>query len=398
MGTSSEVKSAVVFSGGGAYGAYEVGVLKALAAGESPATGKKPLTAEVATGTSVGAFNAALLAMFAKDGGREAADQIEHVWMKEVAEDAGGSNGVFRFRANPLRFFDLSSPSEIMEGITDAVSLTQDWSSRLLHLATGKGTLAQRSSDLLEISAFISVDPFSQMLHRVLKPESIVKSPVALAIVATNWKTGITKTFGNKDMDSQNGASVIMASAAIPGIFPPVKIENEHYVDGGVVLNTPLSTAFHAGAETLHVIYMSPDVRTTPIDEVNSTIDTFDRVYHIMLETKIAEDIATARWINEGIELLDRLSSKHSSKHEPTSDEQRAFVRVANVIHKRMNEGVPYKPVTVHRYYPKRDLGDPLTMLNFKPDRLRMMIEMGFTDARDHDCNASGCVLAGGSL
>ncbi|MEQ1946900.1 MAG: patatin-like phospholipase family protein [Bryobacteraceae bacterium] len=401
MATSANVKSAVVFSGGGAYGAYEVGVLKALAAGESPATGRKPLAPQVATGTSVGAFNAALLAMYAEKGSGEAADQMEQVWMKEVAEVPGRGNGVFRFRANPLRYLDtsiLTNPSEIMDGITDAVALTQDWSARLFHLAAGKGTFAQRSSDLLDISSLISVDPFEQMLRRVLKTESIARSPLALAIVATNWKTGQTKTFGNHDIDGENGASVIMASAAIPGIFPPVKIENESYVDGGVVLNTPLSIALNAGATELHVIYMSPDIRTAPIDDINSTIDTFDRVYHIMLETKISEDIATARWINEGIELLRQLSSKHGSKHEPTTDEQRTFVRVANVIYKRTQEGSPYKPVTIHRYYPKQDLGDPLTMLNFAPERLRMMIEMGFTDTRDHDCQASGCVLAVNSL
>jgi len=52
-------KQAAILSGGGATGAFEVGVLKALIKGMSPATGNQPLSFDIVTGTSVGAFNAA---------------------------------------------------------------------------------------------------------------------------------------------------------------------------------------------------------------------------------------------------------------------------------------------------------------------------------------------------
>jgi len=54
--------AAFVLSGGGAYAAYEVGVMKALSRGESPVTAHVPVDPAVLTGTSAGAFNAALLA------------------------------------------------------------------------------------------------------------------------------------------------------------------------------------------------------------------------------------------------------------------------------------------------------------------------------------------------
>ena len=54
-------KHAIVLSGGGAYGAFEIGVMKVLFSGRSPSTRYTPVQADILTGTSVGAFNAAMI-------------------------------------------------------------------------------------------------------------------------------------------------------------------------------------------------------------------------------------------------------------------------------------------------------------------------------------------------
>ena len=61
VGGSSVEKTAMVLSGGGAYAAYGVGVMRALFAGESPATGHTPLDPGIYAGASAGAFNAAYM-------------------------------------------------------------------------------------------------------------------------------------------------------------------------------------------------------------------------------------------------------------------------------------------------------------------------------------------------
>ena len=61
-------------------------------------------------------------------------------------------------------------------------------------------------------------------------------------------------------MTDELGPRAILASAAIPGFFPPTEVGAQPFVDGGVVLNTPLVPAIEAGADILHVIYMDPDV------------------------------------------------------------------------------------------------------------------------------------------
>ena len=67
MSSHAADKSALVLSGGGAYGTYEVGVIKALFEGNCPSTSGVRLDPEVDSGTSVGNYNAVFLAM---NGGR----------------------------------------------------------------------------------------------------------------------------------------------------------------------------------------------------------------------------------------------------------------------------------------------------------------------------------------
>src|SRR6266508_142529 len=96
--------NALVLSGGGAYGAYEVGVVQALFE-------KQVLGAiEVVTGTSVGAFNAALLA--AHGGGPGAVARLHDVWLHRIAAASpGAGNGVLRIRGNLL---DLLRPADLL--------------------------------------------------------------------------------------------------------------------------------------------------------------------------------------------------------------------------------------------------------------------------------------------
>ena len=65
-------------------------------------------------------------------------------------------------------------------------------------------------------------------------------------------------------MSDYLGPRAILASAAIPGFFPPTEVGAQPFVDGGVVLNTPLLPAIDARADILHVIYMDPDVSNIP--------------------------------------------------------------------------------------------------------------------------------------
>src|SRR4030095_16417708 len=100
MAISQGGKQAVILSGGGANGAYEVGVMKALFAGLSPATNHEALAPDIFTGTSVGSYNAAFLVAQWDAYGPTAIANLERVWLDRLSDSAQRcGNGVFRIRA-----------------------------------------------------------------------------------------------------------------------------------------------------------------------------------------------------------------------------------------------------------------------------------------------------------
>src|SRR5436309_15751163 len=108
-------KSALVLSGGGAYGAYEVGVIRALYEGRSASTSGVPLDPDIFVGTSVGSFNAAVLAMN-KGGALACIQELEAIWKDRVADQGNGKgNGVYRIRGNPGEYLDPRLPGSPLE-------------------------------------------------------------------------------------------------------------------------------------------------------------------------------------------------------------------------------------------------------------------------------------------
>jgi NTE family protein len=388
---------AVILSGGGAYAAYEVGVMKALFTGESPSTGHALLNPGVFTGTSAGAINAAAMASCGDDI-CQAINYLERVWVELISGSLQRcGNGVFRFRADPLRYLDprcvAPNPvSPLAELAEDAAFFAQDWFRRGVNFLMAAGRPEERLLDLFDFSSLISTAPLSGLLREIISLEEIRRSDRLLRVVATNWRTGEVRTFVNQEMTEEDGYQIIMGSAAIPGVFPPVRIGGDPYVDGGVLMNTPLNCAIEAGATTLHVVYMDPDVANLPLQTLQSTIDVLDRLLTITSASKTNEDIDSARWINEGLDAIERASRGAALD----DSDARAFIRVAAQVERRIREGAPYRKLTIHRYHPKDDLGGgSFGLLNFSRARMVALIARGFSDALNHDCAANHCILPG---
>jgi NTE family protein len=376
--------SAVVLSGGGANGAYEIGVLKALVRGQSPATAYEPLHPEVIAATSIGAFNAAvLLSNLARSWG-DAVGALEDVWLDRISlGERAARNGVFRLRANPLSWFDVgllrNNPLKPARDLAeDAVFLAKDWSARAMEFTTSSGSLERRAAELMDLSTFVTPAPSEQLVRDAVSLPRVRSSPVSLKVTATRWSTGTLRLFSNADFTDAVGADILLASSAIPGIFPPVSIQNEPFVDGGVVLNTPLKPAIDGGAETLHVIYLDPDPAAIPLKRVGSTIDTIGRMFAISFAATMKRDLEIASRINVGIHAMEALARGESGRGlEPLYTRDRG-----------------YRPVQIHLYHPESDWGGALGMLDFQRARVTSLIEHGYKDAVAHDCASAGCVEA----
>jgi NTE family protein len=227
----------VVLAGGGARGAYELGALSVLLPllelrGESP---------RIFVGTSVGAINAASLAATSHLPAREAISGELARW-HEVDRGAVISPVLPRLPLTALRFAGglLSLPGMHVASLLDPSPLERN---------------LQRWIDWPQ-------------LHRNLAAPAAYR----LAVVATAARTGRAVAFVEGNTDGAMPTSHVIdyvsatltethvrASAAIPILFPPVRVEDPPeaqgwYIDGATRLNTPIKPALDLGAERLIVI------------------------------------------------------------------------------------------------------------------------------------------------
>jgi len=118
---------AVILSGGGANGAYEVGVLKGFCSGQSHATGQASLDPDIFAGTSIGSFNAAFLVSNWDTYRQAAVTNLETIWLDRLGRnEQTGSNGGYRFLAKPLEFLGPQAINDVLVLIARADQESND--------------------------------------------------------------------------------------------------------------------------------------------------------------------------------------------------------------------------------------------------------------------------------
>jgi NTE family protein len=210
-----DIKTGLVLPGGGARGAYQVGVLKALAELLPPGC-VNPFP--VISGTSAGAINSIVLASKARRY-RVAAAELERVW------GHFRSDQVFR---------------------TDSLTMLKSSMHWLAAIVLG-GYIVGTPRSLLDNS------PLRALLSRNIRFPRIQASIEqghlhAVAVTAAGYGTRRIGVRQPLHLDH------LMASIAVPMIFPPVSIEGEYFGDGAMRQATPLSPAIHLGADRILVI------------------------------------------------------------------------------------------------------------------------------------------------
>jgi NTE family protein len=357
------MSSALVLSGGGANGAYEIGVMRALLSGQSPSTRRRPLEPAAIASTSIGTFNAAVLLSNFNGGWPDAVARLERVWTERIVAESGAlRNGVLRYRMNPLDWAadmrrDPLGP--FRDFADDAAFLARDWYARLSGLVAGGGSIAGRFAELFDASSFMTPEPSAALVRDVVVPARIRQSPVQLRATATDWNRGTLRVFENADFTDERGAAIVRASGAIPGIFPAVAIGTEMFVDGGVVLNTPLKPAIDARCNDLHVIYLDPAPGAVPMRPISSMVDAISRMFVSSFAATMRRDLEVVARVNHEV-----AAGKHTKK----------------------------RAITVHLYHPAEDIGGALGMLDFHRERIAVLVERGFSDALRHDCVRNHCV------
>ncbi|HEY3189670.1 MAG TPA: patatin-like phospholipase family protein [Solirubrobacteraceae bacterium] len=194
---AADAPVALVFSGGGAKGAYEAGVALGLLTRGVPI--------RLVAGSSAGALNAAMVA----DG---RVDKLDELWRGVTREQ------VYAFR-----------PSILFAG------LLPGW----LTLLT-----LDRAGSLFDAT------PLRALIERALDFDRVRASGVRLVVVTTDLERREKRLFDNRTVT----VDALMAAAAVPGAFPPVEIDGALLVDGGLTARAPVLEALEAGVPVGRVI------------------------------------------------------------------------------------------------------------------------------------------------
>jgi predicted acylesterase/phospholipase RssA len=239
-------------------------------------------------------------------------------------------------------------------------------------------------------AALFSEAPFIALVQDTIDPGRLAKSPKDLAVTATDWANGEPRVFHKADITGPYGVGAILASAAIPGIFPPVYLEGIPFVDGGLAMNTPFKPAIDAGSDVLHVVYVDPLTVEIPISELPTSLDTLYRTYAILVANNMNNDLLIAGLVNEDLETAERLGFlRRDSRLRSLGQGLRRIRRVIEHV----EAGEPYRPLTIHRYRPQKPLGSADALLNFSALHIHDVMSRGYADALNHDCIEEGCVL-----
>jgi NTE family protein len=227
---------ALALGGGGARAAYQVGVLRGIAA-------RFPeFRAPLLTGVSAGAINVSHLANHTGTF-RQKVDDLTRLWRELDFDDV----------------FKVNAPSLVWRVMRVGLGLS-------LGLPYGVAR-AHSMVDTQPLRAFLQ----RHMAVGSARLEGVARniasgSLEAVALTALNYETGETITFvdgkaiENWERPLRRGICTeltiehIMASAALPLLFSPVRIHGEWYGDGGIRLVAPLSPAVHLGADRMLVL------------------------------------------------------------------------------------------------------------------------------------------------
>lgn len=239
-------QKALVLSGGGARGAYHIGVIEALVKHGWMEDGRGP---DIIAGTSIGAINAAALA-----SGLTVA-QLKARWLAMHTEEVHRLSNDLPTAARPFVRFLLRSvlTSNAHGGANDTLPAADGQISAQ--------SLLERLGDLFRLKPFRSLldtSPWRRTLRDWMDFERI-NSPAAptLLLAATELRSGALQVFCNRALNGAAPDTItldhLMASASIPIVYPWTEIGAGKYWDGAVLSNTPLEPVIELADDDVEI-------------------------------------------------------------------------------------------------------------------------------------------------
>lgn len=367
LATDAKGELAVMLTGGGARAAYQVGLLKGIAR-HFP-----NLRIEIITGVSAGAINAVYLAAH-RGSLAEKTEKLEQVWMK--------------LSCNSIYEFDWKTFMPFRSALASVLPRKSRMSRTRPHGILDTTPLRNLLCRILNVPPWAPIPGIEENLRS--------GELAALALMTIDYSTGQTvRWVQGRYFDTHEGPNRrteptrftvehVMASTALPFVFPAARIGKEWHGDGGIRLAAPLSSAVHLGAT--RIIAMSTGHQRTA-DEVSKRM-----TYDYPPAAEILNQLVNAIFldaIDEDVVRMERMNEMLRKMHP----EDRGGLKPIDLLVLRPSIDLGKLAGVYERYLPRkvkllsRALGaretespDFVSMLMFEPEYTERLIEIGESD------------------
>jgi NTE family protein len=333
---NSKGQVVLVLQGGGALGAYQVGVYQALhEAGVEP---------DWIIGTSIGAINAALIAGNALEN---RLSRLAEFWRRMEQKSAWHALPALGSVSNALSYW-----STIMGGIPGffEVNAPAFWGA---NIPLG-----------VDQAGFYSTAPLRKSLGELVDFSLINSHATRLTVGAAHVRTSMMRYFDSRDVPLD--AEHIMASGALPPAFPAVRIDGELYWDGGILSNTPTEVIFEDVPRRNSLIF-AVHLWNPEGPEPNTILEVLNRQKDVQYSSRIASHIARQQQAHRLRHVINQLV-------RAMPDDLRATEAVQDLA----GYGCATQMHVVRLLAPQLDCEDHTKDIDFSPSGIRMRWDAGY--------------------